>query len=150
MPAKHKDHLIMLIGYLGLHINNSPVRLRPGGPGLQHAGLGVDGISDKDRGFVIDMFIIQIGDGTPADIRDANPYGKAKHQRTHNEDLSVLVSLSIRPVYMNRMMVHRQQAKQIIIALKNGFRGFMLYHFPRGKLLKKSTDLFHKTAPPTL
>lgn len=139
--AAEGEHILpVLVTGNGLYIDNAAVTLAAGFPLLQHLGAHIQGIPHKDGPQVLNAFVFQIGNGLAADVRHRHAHGEGEHQRAYHQNAAVLVLSRIIGIGVHGVVVHRQQAEEVVIALKNGFGERVADFIAHDKILKIQTE----------
>ena len=78
----------------------------------------------KNRAQMLNVLITKVRNCFSAQIQDGDTYAHAQHKRTYHQRPTVAARLSMIAVDVNRMMIHSQKTKQVVISLG--------YRFPNG------------------
>jgi hypothetical protein len=103
---------------------------------LEHLGLAEQGVAVEHRGGVLELLGGQVGDRLPADVRHAHPERQRVDERPDDDVAALLRPRRVHVVDVQRMVVHRQQAEEVIVALGDGLRRPVLVDGPDLELLE--------------
>src|SRR4051794_24504572 len=121
-PApEHADQGAVLLVALGLHADDATVGLGAGLALVQDGGLAVDGVAVEGRRDVAQGLDLEVGDGLAGHVRD----GHAEQDRVdvvadHHVLLELRRRLGVVRVDVQRVVVHRQQAEEVVVVLGYG------------------------------
>lgn len=143
MTARH-EHLAAeaeygparLVDGHGFDAHDTAVRLGFRGTGFKHGGAGMEGVTDMHRVEMLDPLIFEIGDGLTADIPHGHANDEAEDEGADDEHLAVLGLTRVFPVEMDWMMVHGEQAEQIVIRLGDRLPGLVVVNIAKGEVIE--------------
>src|SRR4051812_25847421 len=119
--AEHADHGAVLLVALGLDAHDAAVGLGAGLTLVEDRRLAVDRVAVEGRRDVAQRLDLEVGDGFAGDVR----YGHAEQDRIdivahHYVPLELCRRLGVVRVDVQRVVVHRQQAEEVIVGLGDG------------------------------
>lgn len=142
MSAQGEDFFRPLVISTRLNMDDASVRIALGYLDRKDFCLGGQRIADEHRAIVAYLIISKIGVRLTTDIRDRHPRHETENVSTNHEDLAVLVAFAEFLVEMNRMMIHGEQAKQIVVTLGDRLSGVMLENIARLEILEVMSEGF--------
>ncbi len=89
---------------------------------LQHLGLAVERVAVEDRRGVLELFGGEVGDRLAAHVADRHAERQRVHQRPHHHVASLLGLGCVHVVDVQRVVVHRDQAEEVVVGLGHGLR----------------------------
>ena len=102
------------------------VRLGLGLLDLEHLGLAEQRVAVEDRRRMAELLGGQVGDRLAAHVRDAHPERERVDERTDDDVAALLGLLGVHVVEVERVVVHRDQAEQVVVGLGHGLGGPVL------------------------
>src|SRR5580658_10920629 len=85
---------------------------------VEDCRLGIDRVAVKRRVLVLERFDLEVGYCLAADVGDAHPERQAVDEIAHDDVASELrLGLRVMRVRVERMVIHRQQAEEVIVGL---------------------------------
>src|SRR3954454_11450536 len=93
---------------------------------LEALGLGEQRVAVEDRGRVAELVRCEVRDRLARHIRNRHSERQRVHQRADHNVLALLALRRVDVVQVQRVMVHRDEAEEVVIRLRNGLRGPVL------------------------
>ena len=110
----------VLVEHPGVHPDRPPVGLGLGRADLQHLGLAEQRVAVEHRRGVLELLGGEVRDRLAAHVRDAHPERQRVDQRP-DDDVAALLGLGgVHVVDVQRVVVHRDQAEQVVVGLGDG------------------------------
>src|SRR4051812_2697276 len=127
MFARH-EHEALELGHqrsvLGEHarvdLDRPAVGLRARLAQLEHLGLREQRVAVEDRRRVAELLGRQVRDGLAGDVRDAHAERQRVDVGPHHDVAALLGLRRVDVVDVQRVVVHRQQAEEVVVALGDG------------------------------
>src|SRR5579863_4808431 len=123
-PPEDADALTALVERARLDGDDPPVGLRRRLALLEHRALRIDGVAMKRRMLVLERLHLEVGDRLAADVCNAHPDREAVHEIS-DHDVAPELGLRLRVVRVGveRVMVHREQAEEMVVRLGDRLAG---------------------------
>src|SRR3954469_1602503 len=129
VPARHEheplelgDEHAVLVEHARVHLHRAAVGLRLRLALLEHLGLAEQRVAVEHRRRVLELLRGEIGDGLAADVGDAHPERQRVHERPDDDVAPLLRLRRVDVVDVQRVVVHRQQAEQVVVAFGDRLR----------------------------
>src|ERR1022692_1914683 len=131
----------------GFDLHDAPVVLRLGRPLAEHGGLAVDGVAVERRREVPERLDLQVGDGLAGDVwhRHAEQQG-VDVVAHHHVPAEVSGLLRVVRVQVQRVVVHGEEAEQVVVVLGDRLAWPVLVDRPDLELLVGPSEL-HRRCP---
>src|SRR5512140_92332 len=124
LAAEHAHQAPVLLVATGLHLDDAPVALGLRRPLAEHGGLAVDGVAVESRRHVLQRLDLQVGYGLAGDVW----HGHAEQQRIdvvahYHVPAKVRCPLRVVRIDVQRMVVHGEQAEQVVVVFRDRLPG---------------------------
>ena len=109
-----------------MHLDRAAVGLGSGLLLLEHLRLAEQRVAVEHRRRVLELFGREVGDRLAAHVADRHAERQRVHERTDHHVAPLLGFGRVDVVEVQRMVVHRDQAEQVVVGLGHGLRGPVL------------------------
>ncbi len=89
---------------------------------LQHLRLAVERVAVEHRSGVLELFGGEVGDRLAAHVADGHAERQRVHERADHDVAPLLGLVRIHVVDVQRVVVHRDQAEEVVVSLGHGLR----------------------------
>ena len=96
------------------------------GPDLEHLGLAVQRVAVEDRVRVAELLGREVGDRLAGDVADRHPERQRVDERPDDDVPALLRLAGVDVVEVQRVVVHRDQAEEVVVGLGDRLRGPVL------------------------
>ncbi len=116
------DEDAVLVEDAGVDLDDAAVGLRFRGLDVEHLGLAEEGVAVEDRVGVAEFFGRQVGDRLAGDVGDRHAQRQRVDERPDDDVAALLGARRVDVVEVQRVVVHRDQAEEVVVGLGHGLR----------------------------
>ena len=103
---------------------------------LEHLGLDEQGVAVEDRRGVLELLGGEVGDRLARDVGDAHPQRQRVDERPHDHVAALLGLRGVDVVDVQRVVVHGDEAEEVVVGLGHRLGGPVLVDGPDLELLE--------------
>src|SRR3954453_14317180 len=129
VAPRHQDEALelgdeepVLVEDAGVHADRTAGRLGLRLALLEDLGLAEQRVPVEHRGGVLELLRGEVRDRLAADVGDAHPERQRVDERADDDVAPLLGLRGVHVVDVQRVVVHRQQAEEVVVALGDGLR----------------------------
>ena len=129
------EHAV-LVEHARVHLDGAAVGLGARLPLLEHLGLAEQRVAVEHRRRVLELFGGEVGDRLAADVADGHAERERVDERAHDDVAALLGGARVDVVDVQRVVVHREQAEEVVVGLGHGLGGPVLVDVAHLELLE--------------